>query len=86
MTFGLDFAVHAELAKLWRRSDLIYARRLTIAPFNNDACVNNFPSRRHNGQWKPGNTAHTCIDHNGNDVRRKFFFLRRHSVNNTTVI
>ena len=45
---------------------------------NNDASVNNFPlfpARRHNGQWQPGNTAHTCTDHNGNNMRWKFDFL-----------
>ena len=45
------------------------------APFNKDACVNNFPLfqvRRHNGPWKTGNTAHTCTDHNDDKVRWKF--------------
>ena len=45
------------------------------APFNNDACVNNFPLFQ--AQWKPGNTAHTCTDHNGNNVRWMFDFFSR---------
>ena len=42
------------------------------APFNNDACVNNFllfQARRHNVHWKPGDTGHTGTDHNGKNVR-----------------
>ena len=42
-------------------------------PFSKNACANNFPlfrERRNNGHWKPGNTTHMCIDHNGNNVRR----------------
>ena len=69
---SVNFALHAELAKLGRHNDLIYAL------FNNDACVNSFPLfqvRRHNGQWKPNNSAHTCTDHNGNNVWCKFDFF-----------
>ena len=48
------------------------------APFHNHACVKNFSlsqATRHNVQW-PGNNAHTCTDHNGNNnVRWKFDFL-----------
>ena len=48
------------------------------SPFNNDAFVNSFSvfqATRNNGQWQPGNTAHTCTDHNGNNVRRKLEFF-----------
>ena len=63
---SVSFALHVDASEA-RTSQWPNLR----APFNNDACVNNLPlfqARRHNGQWKHDNTAHTCPDHNGNNV------------------
>ena len=62
----VQFALHAEPMKLsWHLG--WYDLRV---PFYKNACVDNFPlfqARRNKGQWQPGNTAHTCTDHNGNN-------------------
>ena len=60
LVWSANFALHAELAKLWRHNLWSNLR----APLNNDACVNNFPlfqARRHNGSveaWQQ--CTHVC--------------------------
>ena len=72
MTFGLE----CQLCSARGASEAMMSQWSTQhAPFNNDACVNNFSSFQTRCQRKPGNTAHACTGHNGNNVRWKFDFL-----------
>ena len=75
MMFDLECQLHSAL----EASEAMTSQWFNVrAPFQNDACVNNFPlfqARRNSGQWLAGNTAHTSTDHNGNNVRWNFEFL-----------
>ena len=75
MTFGLE----CQLCSARGVSEAMTSQWFNLhTPFSNDAYVNNFPlfqARRHNSQWKPANTAHTCTDHNGNNARWELDFV-----------
>ena len=58
---------------LTRKLEALASQLSTLrAPFSDHACVNIFllfQKRRNDDQRQPGKNAHTCIDHDGNNVR-----------------